>query len=71
VFFHVRLTGFLGVVRRVMTMTTGSVRVMGGLFMLPALVIFSGFGVVSRCMCVVLCCVFMVFCCLLGHGAVL
>jgi hypothetical protein len=39
--------------------------------MLPALVIFSGFGVVSRCMCVVLCCVFMVFCCLLGHGAVL
>ena len=57
VFFHVCLTGFLGVVRRVMTMTTGSVRVMGGLFVLPALVIFSGFGVVSRCVCMVLCCV--------------
>jgi hypothetical protein len=38
VFFHVRLTGFLGVVRRVMTMTTGSVRVMGSLFVLPALI---------------------------------
>ena len=71
VFFHVRLAGFLGVVRRMMTVTTGSMRVMGGLFVLPGLVIFSGFGVVSRCVCVVLCCVFMVFGCLLGHGTVL
>ena len=70
-FFHVRLTGFLGVMRCMMTVTTGSMRVMGGLFVLPAFVIFSGFGVVSRCVSMVLCCIFMVFGSYLGHGTVL
>jgi hypothetical protein len=68
VFFHVRLTG---VIRRVMTMTTGSVRVMGGLFVLPAFMIFSGFGMVSRCVSMMFRCIFMVFGCFLGHGTVL
>ena len=71
VFFHVRFTGFLGVIRRMMTVTTGSMRVMGGLFVLPALMMFSGLRMVSRRVSMMFCCFFMVFGCFLGHGTVL
>ena len=71
VFFHVRFTGFLGVMRCMMTVTTGSMRVMGGLFVLPALMMFSGLCMVSCRVSMMFCCFFMVFGCFLGHGTVL
>ena len=71
VFFHVRFTGFLGVMRCMMTVTTGSMRVMGGLFVLAALMMFSGLCMVPCRVSMMFCCFFMVFGCFLGHGTVL
>ena len=71
VLFHVGFTGFLRVMSCMVAVTARGMGVMGGLFVLTPLVMFGGLGVVSCRVSMMLCCLFMVFCCFFGHGKVL
>jgi hypothetical protein len=67
-FLRVSLTSFLGVVHGMMPVTTSRVGMMGGLFVISALVVFGRFGMMARGIRVVLGGLFVVFSGFLGHG---
>jgi hypothetical protein len=71
VIFRVRLCRFSGVVRRMMQMTLRRVAVMRGGFMIARFVVHRRFTVMPRGVFVVLGCLVMMLCCLLGHGSLL
>lgn len=66
--FHVSLTGLASVVRRIMTVPARRMGMVGSLFVLSALVMFSCFGVMARSVSMVFCGLFVVLGCLLRHG---
>jgi hypothetical protein len=68
VMLDVRLGCFGGVVRGMVVMAVGQVRVMRGQFVSAGLVMVSCFLVVPGCMFVMFCCLVMMFRCLLGHS---
>jgi hypothetical protein len=61
------LAGLLTVLRCMMRVAAGSMSVMGGFFVLPALVMFRGFCMMVRCVGMVLCGLLMMLSCLCGH----
>jgi hypothetical protein len=63
----VRLGGFRGMVRGVMKMPLGGVRVVRGRLVVSGFVVLCGFFMVTRRVLVVLGGLLMVLCCLLGH----
>jgi hypothetical protein len=64
----VRLGCFGGVVRGMVMMAVGQVRVMRGQLMSAGLVMVRCFLVVPRCVFVMFCCLVMMFRCLFGHS---
>jgi hypothetical protein len=64
----VMLAGLFGVMRRVVEVTFGDVRVVARLFMIARLMVFSGGEMVFGGVFVVLRCLTMMFCCFFGHA---
>jgi hypothetical protein len=67
VVFDVRLGCFRRVMRCMRVMAVGQVRVVPCQFVAAGFVVPCGFLMVARCVFVVLCCLMMMFRCLLGH----
>ncbi len=68
VLFDVSLSSFFDVMLSVMRVTAGGMSMMGGLFVMPALIVFGCFVMMMCSMFVVLCCLLMVLGCFLRHG---
>jgi len=71
VMFCVELGCLGGVMRRVVQVPLGRVRVVRGCFVVSALVVLGGLTMMSRGVVVVFCCLVMVFGCLLRHLSLL
>jgi hypothetical protein len=63
------LGGFSGVMRGVMKMALGGVRVVSGGLVIAVLVVLGRFAVMASCVFMVLRCLGVVLGCLLGHGS--
>lgn len=67
VMFGVELCRFTGVVRSVLMMAVGSVRVVSGEMMVPRFVVPRGFAMMMSGTFMVFCCTMVVLCCFSGH----
>lgn len=67
--FSVELGRFTGVVRSVVMMAVGGVRVVSGEMMVPRFMVPRGFAMMMSRTFMVFCCAIVVLCCFSGHGS--
>jgi len=65
----VKFGGFAGVMRGVVMMPVGDMRVMSGEMMIPRFVVARGFAVMMSGTFMMLGCLTVMLCCLLGHAS--